>query len=311
MVLAAGRGERMRPLSDAVPKPALMLPDGPVVSSAVRLAVEAGCRRVVVNAWHLADRLEAAVTTSSQPPGIEIRISHEDRLMGSGGGLALARDRGLLGDHGPLLVVNGDGLLNLPLDPLLERHAAADDLVTLGLLPHLDPARWSRVLLGDDGLVTDILAPGRPAASEAPFLYPGVMVVARSALESLDTRPLGVGEGLWAPARAIGRLGGVVVSGHWREVGTPADYLDAALRQLDGAPRVHSSAQVHPDASLGAAFVGPNATVEAETVLGDAVVAEGAAVRHGARIIRSVLLGAVEAAAGESVIDEFRAAPVV
>ena len=68
MVFAAGRGERMRPLSDVMPKPALELPDGPVISSSLRLAVETGCGRVVVNAWHLADRMEEAVRGAGRPP---------------------------------------------------------------------------------------------------------------------------------------------------------------------------------------------------------------------------------------------------
>jgi len=61
MVLAAGRGERMRPLSDALPKPALPLPNGPVVASALRLAAGAGIRSVTVNLWHLAEEMERAL----------------------------------------------------------------------------------------------------------------------------------------------------------------------------------------------------------------------------------------------------------
>ena len=63
-------------------------------------------------------------------------MSHERRLMGTAGGLALARDRGLLGDSGPVLVVNGDVSLDLSLEPLLNRFEASHDLVTLALLPH-------------------------------------------------------------------------------------------------------------------------------------------------------------------------------
>ena len=60
VILAAGRGERMRPLSSVVPKPALDLPDGPVISSPMRVAVAAGVERIVVNTWHLADRMAQA-----------------------------------------------------------------------------------------------------------------------------------------------------------------------------------------------------------------------------------------------------------
>ena len=149
MVLAAGRGERMQPLTTALPKPALPLPGGPVVASAIRLAAEAGATRIVVNVYHLAERMAAAVA-SIGIEGIEIDLSYEQELMGTAGGLALARDRGLLGDEGAVLVINGDGVLGLELQNLAERHRSGNDLVTLALLPHLDPARWSRVTLDPD-----------------------------------------------------------------------------------------------------------------------------------------------------------------
>jgi len=310
MIFAAGRGERMRPLSDAMPKPALPVADKPVVASTLRLAAEAGCRSIAVNTWHLADLMESAVR-GCELGRVTVGISREEARMGTAGGLALARDRGLLGRDGPVLVLNGDCLLNLSLEPLFERFAVRGDLVTLGLLPHLEPARWSRVLLETHGLVSEILPPGRPNNGEVPLLYPGAMVVSRQALDSLSTTPHGVGEGLWRPARAARKLGGAVVPGHWREVGTPADYLEAVLRQIQGRPFVDSSANIEAGASLGAAFIGRGARIGADAVIGESVVAEGAVVRRGARVIRSVLLGPVETASGECVVDEFRVRPLI
>ena len=129
MVLAAGRGVRMRPLSDVLPKPALPLPEGPVVSAAVCQAAAAGIRRIVVNLWHLPELMAEALRRIT-PLEAEIRLSPEPELMGTAGGLALARDRGLLGDRGPVVVFNGDSLLQLSLEPLLERFASSRDLVT-------------------------------------------------------------------------------------------------------------------------------------------------------------------------------------
>lgn len=306
MVLAAGRGERMRPLSDALPKPALPLVDQPVVASAVRLAASSGKRRVVVNTWYLAETMERAL--DEMDVDIPVTVSRESELMGTAGGLALARDRGLLGEKGPVLVVNGDGLVNLDLEPLERRIELSDDLVSLALLPHLDPSRWSRVALEPSGTVRSIRAPGVPEPEEVPFLYPGVMLVSREALDRLETRPGETPDLLWGPALAEGRLGGVPVSGHWREVGTPAGYLEAVLARLDGKGVVHPSAQVHPTAAIGAALIGRGAVVDAGAVVGESVIAEGARVSAGARVLRSVLLGAVSAGAGENVVDRYRGA---
>ena len=309
MVFAAGRGERMRPLSDAVPKPALPTPNGPVVCSPLRLAARAGCRHMAVNVWHLADLMEAAAV-SCAADRIETLPCREPELMGTAGGLALARDRGLLGSEGPVLVLNGDSVLELSLEPLMQRFAHSGDLVSLALLPHPDPERWSRVTIDQQGAVDQILPPGSTAHGEAPLLYPGVMLVSREALNDLETSPHGVAEGLWAHARAAGRFGGAVVSGRWREVGNPQDYLATVLGQLGGSVMIEPSALVDPEAALDSTYIGSGAQIEAGADLRDSVVADGAVVRRGAQVIRSVLLGAAQADEGECVVDEFRAAPL-
>ena len=306
MVLAAGRGERMQPLSLVLPKPALPLLDQPVVASALRLATTIGSERLVVNTWHLAEAMERALAEIDL--GIEIAVSREPELMDTAGGIALARDRGLLGEHGPVLIINGDGWLNLNLDPLLERMTRSGDLVSLALLPHLDPFRWSRVILDPNGLVHCIKKAGRPDPTEVPFLYPGVMLVAREALNDLSPLPGAVPERLWRPALATHRLGGVVVPGHWREIGTPSDYLEAVLGRLGGGtPVIHPSAEVHPSAQVSAAFIGRGARIGDDSVVKESVVAEGATVAPRTRVLRSVLLGDLSTSPGEVVVDEFRA----
>lgn len=306
MVLAAGRGRRMRPLSDVLPKPALPLPNGPVISSPLRLAVANGAQRVVINTWHLGDHM-AATVAGLEDAEAEIIISPENELMGGAGALALAHHRGLLEGDGPVLVLNGDGILELQLEELIKHHRRSDDLVTLALLPHLDPKRWSRVLLDANNHVDRILPPGPPEINLAPFLFPGAMVVSRAALESLPNEPGETNELLWAPARQAHRLGGVVVSGQWREVGTPADYLDVVIHRLAGKSVIDPSATVSSEADLTAAYVGRQVTVGRGSLLQESVVVDGATVNAGAVITRSVLLGAVEVKEGEVVRDEIRA----
>jgi len=306
MVLAAGRGERMHPLTTVLPKPALPLPDGPVVSSALRLAASAGATRVVVNVCHLAERMAEAVAMVTIE-GVEIVVSFEDDLMGTSGGLAVARDRGLLGDEGSVLVINGDCALGLDLQGLAETHLSSDDLVTLALLPHLDPERWSRVAVDVNGRVEAIHPPGRPDALEAPFLYPGVMVVHRKALDTLPAIPGEIPPALWEPARSSRRLGGVVVAGHWREIGTPTDYLEVMRARLAGTTLIDASADVGSAASVTRSFVGRGAVIADGAVVEASVVTEGATVRSGARVENSVLLGDVEVAPDEIIVDKILA----
>lgn len=308
MVLAAGRGERMRPLSLVVPKPALPLPSGPVVASALRLAAKAGIARVVVNAWHLSHRMTAAV---AETPfcGLNVALSVENELMGTAGGVALARNRGMLGDSGSLLVVNGDGYLDLAVDALIEHHARTEDLVTLALVPNRDPGRWSQVVLDPSGHVTEIVAPGSIPKTRDPYLYPGAMVISRPSIDDLPSEPGDIPDRLWWPAMKAGRLGGVVVPGHWQEVGTPADYLEVVIQQLAGTSSVHQSAAVEPTASITNSMIGRVTTIEGGAEIKSSVVGEGAVVRRGARVERSVVMGAVDVMPGKTVIDEVLAEP--
>lgn len=303
MILAAGRGQRLRPISDVLPKPAIPLPGGPLITWPLRIAAACGVRRAVVNTSWLAEAMEDAARSASVD-NLEITFSREKSLMDTAGGLALARDRGLLGTDGPILVVNGDGILNLDLEPLFARHAQSDDEVTLALIPHLDPQRWSRVTLDSLGRVAGIKGKGSPEANEVPFLFPGVMLVARTALEALPPGPSAIPETLWAPAADTGRLGGVVVTGHWRELGTPADYLDATVALLGDRNTVDSTATVDERAKIVHSFIGPGASVASDAVIGESIVSHGAQVAPGTRVIRSILLGPVGTGADETLADE-------
>lgn len=309
MVLAAGRGRRMRPLSDDVPKPALPVLDRPLIAWAVDQALSSGVAGLTVNTWHLAGHMERAVRSLGL--GDRLRISREDRLMDTAGGLALARERGLLGDSGPVLVLNGDCLYGLDLKPLIEAHLSRERRVTLGLLPHLDPERWARVELTSDGRVAAINPPGRPKVAEVPFLYPGVMVVSRPALNAVPCEPGGIAEALWEPAMEREALGGVIVGGHWLEVGTPEAYRRAVLSRVGSARWVAPDARVDTAASLGSCVIGPGVVVERGAVVAASLVSDGAVVRRDARVVESVLLGPVETEPGERVVGRVRSAPTI
>lgn len=295
----------MEPLTQVLPKPALPILDRPLVAWAVDQAMAAGVARVAVNTWHLAERMEEELEQLRTP--VRMAVSREHELMDTAGGLALARERGILGTDGPVLVVNGDCLYGLILDQLLESHVSHGDEVTLALLPHLNPERWARVNLDADGWVRAIHPPGAPAEGEVPLLYPGVMVVSRDALASLPVEPGGIPDRLWQPAMERGRLGGVVVTGHWREVGTPAAYLEAVLKRLGEQGWVSPDARVAAGATVGRCMIGAGAAVDDGAVVAESILAEGAIVGSGARIIRSVVLGDVDVRPGETVTGKFLA----
>ena len=296
MVLTAGRGRRMRPLSDVLPKPALPILDRPAVGWALDLALRSGAQAIAANVWHLPHLMEAAIRSASA--GRNVGISYEPELLGGAGGLAAARDLGLLEGRGPVLVLNGDSLSELDLAPLFERHRHAGDLVTLALLPHPDPGRWSRIQLDASDHVSTIVPPGAPADDRRPWLYPGVMLVARELVDALPTGPGGIAEKVWAPARHARRMGGAAVSGRWREAGTPQAYRAAVLDALGGVSWQHPTATVAASAHLVRSMAGNGVTIGPRTTVRDSVLSHGAVIGARCRLDGCIVLGPVRIDSG-------------
>jgi MurNAc alpha-1-phosphate uridylyltransferase len=218
MILAAGRGERMRPLTDRTPKPLLPVAGKPLIVWHLERLARSGFRDIVVNHAHLGDQIEALLDDGSAW-GVSIRYSPEPPgALETAGGIANALP--LLGSE-PFLVVNGDIYCEFDFGalPVL----AADDLAHLVLVPN--PRQHPA---GDF-----VLEAGRIAANGSPRLTFAGIGVYRPALFA-DITP-GERAKLAPPlvkAMAEARVSGERHLGRWTDVGTPARLtaLDAELR---------------------------------------------------------------------------------
>ncbi|WP_375421343.1 nucleotidyltransferase family protein [uncultured Sphingomonas sp.] len=219
MVMAAGLGKRMRPLTATRPKPLVSVAGKPLIDHVFDRLVAAGIRRAVVNVHYLADTLEAHL---AQRGGVELVISDERaRLMETGGGLVQARD--LIGDA-PVLVVNSDNLwLDGPIDAIKLLASRWDDAAMDVLLLVVPLARaHNHTGLGDfvvaaDGRITGRRKPGRVA----PFVYTGIQILHPRIIEDSPEGPFSLNL-FWSRAIAAGRAYAQVHQGLWFDVGTPA-----------------------------------------------------------------------------------------
>lgn len=220
MVMAAGLGKRMRPLTATRPKPLVEVAGKPLIDHVLDRLVAAGVGRVVVNVHYLADVLEAHLAANAR--GIEVIVSDErGRLMETGGGLAQARD--LLG-KAPILVVNSDNLwVDGPVDAIRLLASRWDDAVMDALLLMVPLARAHNhggqgdFYLAADGRITGRRKPGRVA----PFAYTGVQIVHPRLIADWPEGPFSTMV-FWERAIAAGRAYGQVHQGLWFDVGTPA-----------------------------------------------------------------------------------------
>lgn len=233
MLLAAGLGSRMRPLTDCTAKPLLPLAGRTLIDHALDRLAEAGVARVVVNAhWH-ADLVGAHLRARADTPQTELR--HETRLLDTGGAVQAALAEGRLGSD-PFFVVNGDTFwMDGPRAALLRMAAA------------FDPARFDALLLvhrafqvvGDVQLGEFFLDPlggvrRRAEREVAPYVFAGVQLLSPALFKDAAPGPLGM-DALWDLAIEAGRIGAVVHDGLWFRLSTPADLVEAETSLRDRA----------------------------------------------------------------------------
>ena len=219
MVMAAGLGKRMRPLTATRPKPLVEVAGKALIDHVFNRLRSAGVKRAVVNVHYLADTLEAHL--SHRVKGIEILVSDERKqLMETGGGIVQAR--ALIGDK-PFLVVNSDNLwVDGPADAIKLLAARWDD-ATMDALLLLVPLAQAHnhggqgdFHLAPDGRITKRRQPGRPA----PFVYTGVQILSPRVIADWPEGPFSTNI-FWDRAIAAGRAYGLVHQGLWFDVGTP------------------------------------------------------------------------------------------
>lgn len=218
MVMAAGLGKRMRPLTASQPKPLVRVAGRALIDHALDRMVEAGISRAVVNVHYLADALEAHVLGRAAPA---IDISDERaELLETGGGMVKAATAGLLPD--PFFCVNADSIwLDGPRNAFadLSRHwdAARMDALLL-LVPHVR----ARNFTGAGDFYMDPLGRlmRKLPARVAPYIYTGIQLVSQRLLREAPEGPFSTNI-LWDRAIEEQRLYGTVFTGQWLEVGEP------------------------------------------------------------------------------------------
>ena len=226
MVLAAGLGTRMRPISDTMPKPLIEIAGRTLLDHAIDRLALIGVERVVVNVHYRAEMVMAHLAGRDHP---HIEISQEDALLETGGGVARALP--LLGEC--FFVVNGDVLWLDGKEHALARLAAA-----------FDPGRMDAVLLfhrtttavgyegNGDYFLDPLGVPRRRSEREiAPYLFAGVQLLHRRLFDGIAEKRFSLNL-LYDRAQRAGRLTAIVHDGEWYHIGTP-DGLDATRARLN------------------------------------------------------------------------------
>jgi N-acetyl-alpha-D-muramate 1-phosphate uridylyltransferase len=217
MVLAAGRGTRMQPLTDAKPKPLVAVGGKPLINHVLDRLAAAGVETAVVNVHHFADQIEQHLKPRRVP---KIVISNErDALLGTGGGVVKALP--LLGAE-PFFHANSDTIWIDGVKPNLERLAATFDPERMDALLLLAPTTSSVGYNGpgDYAMAADGKLRPRPEREIVPFVYAGVAILSTPLFLPAPEGAFPLTP-LFNRAAEAGRLYGLRLEGVWMHVGTP------------------------------------------------------------------------------------------
>jgi MurNAc alpha-1-phosphate uridylyltransferase len=229
MVLAAGRGERMRPLTDKTPKPMIEVRGRAMIDRVLDRLEEAGVKQAVVNLHHLGERIQRHLAERSRP---NILFSPEDDLLDTGGGVAKALPK--LGKR-PFFALNGDMVWLDGGTPALERLADAWDSATMDVLLLLHPTAYAHGYEGSGDFFMS--AHGqlrrRCQGEVAPYIFAGVQILHPRVFKDVPVGAFSLNL-VYDRAAEAERLWGLRHDGEWYHVGTPEalDEVEDALHHL-------------------------------------------------------------------------------
>ena len=231
MIMAAGLGKRMRPLTATRPKPLIEVNGKALLDHVLEKLHAAGVRKVVVNVHYLADALEAHL--ASRAHGLDVVISDErNLLLETGGGLVQAEP---LIDADPFLSLNSDNLwVDGPADTLRLLASHWDDAKMDALLLLVPLARaLNHKGMGDFHMGRTGRLHRRQRSHVAPFVFTGIQMLSKRLLRDAPQGPFSTNI-LWDRAIEEGRCFGAVHQGLWFDVGTPASIplTEAALQNV-------------------------------------------------------------------------------
>lgn len=287
MILAAGLGTRLAPLTSIRPKPLVPVGNRAIIDRTIHWLKAHGVDEIVVNAHHHRNQIHNYLD-GGRPFGVKIHVSEEPEILGTGGGIR--KTRWFWGLE-PFIVVNGDILTNIDLSLAYETHQKRGDLVTLVL--H-DFKRFNQIKVGAHQDILDISSERRTGR----LAFTGIHIMNPSVLDHIPPdRFFCILECYRSLILANRPLRGHLVHGHyWRDAGTIESYIEANRETLNGAPfllgrecRIHDHARLKDWAVLG-----DRVSLEKDAEVARSILWGNVIVRKGVKVIDSIVASAGE-----------------
>ncbi|RKH18122.1 NDP-sugar synthase [Corallococcus sp. CA047B] len=323
MVLCAGLGTRLRPLTERWPKPAMPFLGQPLFRYHLAVLKAAGVTAVGINTHHLPDTMAKAARAECERAGLSLHVVHEPVIQGTGGGIRGLKDF-LAGED--FIVFNGDILFPVDLRPVVAAHRESGAVATMVLLPMPEGETYAAVEADAGMQVKRIAGYGPGGDGLNPWHFTGVHVMSPSVFDFMTAEgPEDINREVYVRVMQAGlKIRGHAVDAYWSDLGMPSRYLATVRDVLEGRVPLQAlgtdsplaglkadaaGAWVHPEARVagtvrGPAYVGAGAVVDAGASVGPGVsVGPGARVGQGARLERCAVFEETQVAPGEALTE--------
>jgi NDP-sugar pyrophosphorylase family protein len=220
MILAAGFGSRLRPLTDRTPKPLIEVGGVPLIAYPLALLRAAGIHEVIINLHHLGGQIRAALGDGAAY-GMSISYSQEDQLLDTGGGIRQARS---FFANDRFVVLNSDVVMDLDLAPVIDWHRDAGALASMVVRPDRETARYGAIEVDARQRIRRFLGtPTAVAEPLTPMMFTGVHVFEPEVFSYMTDGCFGITRQTYPAMLAAGcRLYGYRFDGYWRVLDTHA-----------------------------------------------------------------------------------------
>jgi len=281
MILAAGLGTRLRPLTELKPKALMPVANKPILVRNIEYLISHGITEIIVNAHHhsqqVVDYLKGGASF-----GLNIEVKVEPEILGTGGGIKNTED---FWDKEPFFIINSDILTDIDLPAVYQVHHTSGALVTL-VLHDCEP--YNQIQVDDQWNITDIAKDNMPGR----LAFTGIHVINPEVLSHI---PQGIFSDIIECYRQLIRLGKPVlaclVKGHfWRDIGSIQSYLEANRELADNSFVIGPGCSIDASVKLmDWAVVGENGHLGKNVELQRSVLWEGVTVKEGLKIVDSVV----------------------
>jgi NDP-sugar pyrophosphorylase family protein len=305
MILSAGYGTRLWPLTEDRTKPAIPILGKPLVGYVAEYLARYGCRDIVVNLHHRPESVRAALGDGSQF-GVELTYVDEPVILGTSGALDNARD---LLDRETFIVINGKIITDIDLNAALETHRETNALATLVLLPNVARERFSVVETADGfvqrfGGMPDTKSELVESDKDAPLMFTGIQIleprifdyIPRGVLShsTTDVYPQAIAKGELVAAH--------IAKGNWYELSTIQRYLEVSLIMLgEKGQTLHkgTGCEIAEDADVDHSILWDDVTIAAGARVRRSIIADGVRIHHG-EVIENAAVVRAELVQGKS-----------